>query len=576
MACAGITVSGTRSLLQGFARDAVVTWHAGKPLPAQDFCGAAATLAARLPRATHALNLCEQGPSFLLASAAAWGAGQTLVLPPDRLARTLQRMGARFAGAYCLCDTRDVAQFAQRQGMRAFEVEFDSGARRDSWPSPELPSSLIAAVLFTSGSTGEPQPHAKTWGELVDGAITFVRSFGQPGPASAILGTVAAQHMFGFETTIMLPLQSGTPLLPQRPTLPADLRGALDAAHEWGRDAIWLMTTPLQLQAFHAAGGAAGPVGLARVVTATMALDARLARAVETGWSARVEEIYGCTEGGMLAHRRPAATASFTAANDIRFAADAQDVWTAKGGHLPAPIPLADRLDLAPAGDDFAPQRFTLLGRDDDIVKIAGKRASLAGLTEKLRAVPGVRDGAVFLATSDARRVSAAVVAPELSEAELRTAFAADIDPAFLPRRFLLLDFLPRGLAGKVSVAALRDMIAGARGENADAAAAGLPRVLTAEQAMPAGHPVLAGHFPGRPIVPGVVLLQWVEALLAEHRLALRECLSVKFHAPLAPAERVTIRIEVAADLTARFGVTRDAVPIAGGACRCAAVPVQP
>jgi acyl-CoA synthetase (AMP-forming)/AMP-acid ligase II len=565
-------MSGTRSLLLGFARDAVVTWHGGQPVSAQGFCAAGATLGARLPGASHALNLCEQGPLFLLASAAAWGRGQTLVLPPDRLARTLERMRAQFADAYCLCDTREVARFAESQGMRAFEIQCADDARGDGWPPPEIPSSLIAAVLFTSGSTGEPRPHAKTWGELVDGAVTFVRAFGQPAAASAILGTVAPQHMFGFETTILLPLQSGTPLLPQRPALPADLRDALEVAQGFGRDTMWLMTTPLQLQAFHAAGGAGDAIGLARVVTATMPLDAKLARTIEADWNVVVEEIYGCTEGGMLAHRRPATTEWFTAANDIRFASDAQDVWTAKGGHLPAPIPLADRLDLAPAGDDFAAQRFTLRGRDDDVVKIAGKRASLTGLTEKLRAVAGVRDAAVFLATKDARRVSAAVVAPELNESQLKTAFATEIDPAFLPRRFLLLDFLPRGLSGKVSVAALREMMTDVRGGGADEAAPANSRVFTDRYAMPAEHPVLAGHFPGRPIVPGVVLLERVEALLAQHRLALRECAWVKFHAPLAPAERVTIRVEVAPDLTARFTIMRDVTLIVEGACRCTAV----
>jgi len=99
-----------------------------------------------------------------------------------------------------------------------------------------------------------------------------------------------------------------------------------------------------------------------------------------------------------------------------------------------------------------------------------------------------------------------------------------------------------------------------------------MPRVLTAEYAMPPEHPVLAGHFPGRPIVPGVVLLARIEALLAEHQFALRECTSVKFHAPLLPAQRVSIRVEVAADLTARFGITRDATRIADGACRCTAL----
>ena len=123
-------MSGTRSLLQGFERDAVVTWVDGQPLSAQGFCAAAATLGARLPRAPHALNLCEQGPTFLLAAAAAWGRGQTLVLPPDRLARTVERMHARFADAYCLCDTPEVARFAQRQGMRVFDIQYDVRADR--------------------------------------------------------------------------------------------------------------------------------------------------------------------------------------------------------------------------------------------------------------------------------------------------------------------------------------------------------------------------------------------------------------------------------------------------------------
>jgi hypothetical protein len=72
--------------------------------------------------------------------------------------------------------------------------------------------------------------------------------------------------------------------------------------------------------------------------------------------------------------------------------------------------------------------------------------------------------------------------------------------------------------------------------------------------------------------VPGVVLLARIEALLAEQQFALRECTSVKFHAPLLPAQRVSIRVEVAADLTARFGITRDATRIADGACRCTAL----
>ena len=160
-----------------------------------------------------------------------------------------------------------------------------------------------------------------------------------------------------------------------------------------------------------------------------------------------------------------------------------------------------------------------------------------------------MRDAAVFLATRDARRVTAAVVAPDLTEAQLETAFAAEIDPAFLPRRFLLLDFLPRGLAGKVSIAALRALVADARSEQGGCGRRHVARIHGGT--CDAGRSIRCSPvtFRASAIVPGVVLLQWVEALLAQHRLALSECTSVKFHAPLAPAQRVSIRVEVAGDL---------------------------
>lgn len=58
-----------------------------------------------------------------------------------------------------------------------------------------------------------------------------------------------------------------------------------------------------------------------------------------------------------------------------------------------------------------------------------------------------------------------------------------------------------------------------------------------------ADHPALAGHFPGNPVVPGVVLLDHVaSAILAAHlghRLAAVP--QVKFLRPVRPGERVTI-----------------------------------
>ncbi len=74
---------------------------------------------------------------------------------------------------------------------------------------------------------------------------------------------------------------------------------------------------------------------------------------------------------------------------------------------------------------------------------------------------------------------------------------------------------------------------------------------------VPARHPSLPGHFPGDPVVPGVVLLDRVAAALERAgagRLA-RVC-TVKFVAPLRPGEDATLEA-VCAGARVRFRVER-------------------
>ena len=54
---------------------------------------------------------------------------------------------------------------------------------------------------------------------------------------------------------------------------------------------------------------------------------------------------------------------------------------------------------------------------------------------------------------------------------------------------------------------------------------------------IPASHPSLPGHFPGRPVVPGVVLLDELLACLAPGAVLL----TAKFTAPVLPGETVEV-----------------------------------
>jgi 3-hydroxyacyl-[acyl-carrier-protein] dehydratase len=65
------------------------------------------------------------------------------------------------------------------------------------------------------------------------------------------------------------------------------------------------------------------------------------------------------------------------------------------------------------------------------------------------------------------------------------------------------------------------------------------------------GHPSLPGHFPGTPIVPGVVLLDEILAALTEWRRRgsrVTAIHAVKFLAPLKPQQPFTICLSAGRD----------------------------
>ena len=84
---------------------------------------------------------------------------------------------------------------------------------------------------------------------------------------------------------------------------------------------------------------------------------------------------------------------------------------------------------------------------------------------------------------------------------------------------------------------------------------------------IPATHPALPGHFPGRPIVPGVVLLQCVldeaERWLGK-KLSVRQLPQAKFSAPLLPEQEAELELRLTAN-ELRFKVMREAQVVTQG-----------
>ena len=79
-------------------------------------------------------------------------------------------------------------------------------------------------------------------------------------------------------------------------------------------------------------------------------------------------------------------------------------------------------------------------------------------------------------------------------------------------------------------------------------------------------HPCLPGHFPGRPLVPGVLVLDHVLAAIeaAQGPVGPLRLPQVKFVNPLRPGERARVELDAGASRW-RFRVLRDATLIASG-----------
>lgn len=420
------------------ARRQPVAWWRGR-LVERDACLAhVRSLAARLPAAPFAINLCDDRYAFLVALAAAMVRGQTTLLPPGRAPRLIEELAADYAGSYCLVDG-----FTEIEGLERHVVELDPAPVVNSTEViPEIPSELVAAIVFTSGSTGRPNPNPKRWGDLVAGLWLAKKRFGFAiDDRETILATIPPQHMYGLEVSIVLPLVAGLCLHAGHPFFPEDIRRAILTLDEPRS----MFTTPTHLRAC-VESGIDWPA-MSRIISATAPLSVELAARAEALFGCHVFEIYGCTEVGSMATRR-------TVGGDLwRFydgmTCDEHDgVAFVSAEHLPESVPLNDYIELQPDG------RFKLLGRHTDLVNIAGNRASLSDLNLKLNAIDGVRDG-VFVVpeqqTDDGVwRVAALVVAPDLEKRDILAALAERVNPVFLPRPLYKVDSLPRNAMGKL------------------------------------------------------------------------------------------------------------------------------
>lgn len=425
--------------------NSVFAYRAGEPVLVARFLHDVAHLAKALPDQRHIINLCADRYRFAVGFAAALLRDQTSLLPPNYIPSFVERLRQSYPDMYCLAD--GAVDFQGIEVMHYPQLpEMDATVRA----IPTIPAGQRAALVFTSGSTGQPVAHPKSWGSLCKSAAAEARSLGiAQNSGMALLATVPPQHMYGLESSMLLAMQNGLALVAERPFYPVDICAQLAVLPQ----PRCLVTTPVHLRTLLSETVQLPAVRL--VLCATAPLAPQLASETEMRFAAPLYEIYGFTEAGQVASRRTTQGPVWHLLSGVELLQD-ENGNRMCGGHIEIEAPLSDVIERKADGT------FILLGRATDMVNIAGKRTSLASLNHHLNEIPGVQDGVIFMpndSDGEVRRPLAFVVAPGLCGKDILNALRNSVDAAFLPRPVYFVDALPRNTTGKLTHAALLQLM---------------------------------------------------------------------------------------------------------------------
>ena len=430
----------------------------------------------------------------------------------------------------------------------------------------------FSVTFHTSGSTSSPKSIVKTFESLAkEVAFHRARLADILAQKPTFLSTVEPHHMYGTLWRVMLPRAAECPVDPEVILTPESLIAKMRAARK-----VFLVTTPSFLERFAAyADLYEMPHNCIAITTSGALLTPAVSAAAARVFGVVPIEIFGSTEtGGVTSRQQNTPDCDWTVFDPVKVA-------TLPDGRLEvrSPFSFKKRFKMGDAVTLSADRRtFKLHGRLDRLVKIAEQRVLLPELEEAVRALPEIADAVLcplegphgtylgLVVVETACDTSAAGrggnvcgvphAAPKRSLA-LRQKLLPIFPKGTVPKKYRFVHELPRNAQGKVLASAIREILLSNLVEPIVENVARTEDSWSADFTFESDAPYFKGHFPGFPLLPGVVQLglahHFAEAFLRKS-FKIGCVKKMKFSRPIVPGERIHLSLEKRSD--AEIGYT--------------------
>src|SRR5258705_4775011 len=485
-----------------------VAWRRGKPVSAGEFISRVRAARSLFERAAGQAFALYHGDAVEFAAAlfGAWHARKTIYLPGDNLPGTCASLRPSVDGylgefdsawAPMILTAENCAESAE--ALKSFDPDFPG------------------VMLYTSGTTGAPEAIPKKLAQLAAEVATLEAQFAGEVGSADIIATVSHQHIYGLLFNVLWPLTAGRAIHAQNLSFLEELATA-------DRECV-LVSSPAHLKRLpESYAWPRATKRLRAIFSSGGPLPFEVAKETQRLLGRVPIEVYGSSETGGIAWRRQETKTNdaWTPFPGVNWRIDAEEqVLEVRSANLPDRewFRTADR--AAAVGN----HGFILRGRVDRIAKIEGKRISLSAIESLLSASPLVSNARALALEGRRQRIAAFVVPSEEGRRKLacpgklavnralRGVLSNSIEAAGLPRLWRYLDALPVNAQGKTTYSELIALL------DREQPLRTTPRRQLIEKSTQ--HAVLEltgpsdllyfdGHFPGRPILPGVVQLDWV------------------------------------------------------------------